>query len=515
MTRSLGRTPIALFNLALYMHMLLFIRGAAVVGIAAMASLTAGCNDSSTDRQAKPAQESTTGSTPSVEKPKNLSGVGVEKLSDQAPPDSIAKPSNPGNRTSPAETAANSKGGAKGSDASPIESAAGAPAQYVLPEALEHYKKAREMAQKGQSAAAKDEFTEALRIQPDFTVGRNDFGTFLLSQGDIITASIIYKEGLKLRPDDSDAHNNYGVVLIRAGDVPGARKEFEKGIELNGDNPEPHHNLGLLLLTLGELDAAIAQFNQAVRLRPSYVDAHFDLGRTLVRKGRLEDAIAHFREVLRLQRDHFGALYNLGVSLTKLGRAGEAIKEYTQALRANPNDAELRMALGLALVKLGNDPGAIPNFIEAIRLRPENADAHYELALALTKLGRIDEAVAHNEEALNLRPDWPEALNNLAWILATSPNDKLRNQKRAVELANRARELADYKMPLVLDTQAAALAEAGKFPEAVKAAEKAVALARDAGQEKVAQDIQSRLALYRAGKAYHEPAPPKAPVEEK
>jgi Flp pilus assembly protein TadD len=498
------------------MHMLLFIRGGAVVGLAATALLVAGCNDSSTDRQAKPAQVSSTPSTSSDEKPKNLSGAGVEKLSDQPPPDSTAKAPNSGSSALPVDkSAANSKGGAKDSDASPIEPVPGTPPQYVLPEALEHYKKARELAQKGQSAAAKDEFTEALRIQPDFMAGRNDFGTFLLSQGDLITASIIYKEGLKLRPDDSDAHNDYGVVLIRAGDAPGARKEFEKAIELKDDNPEPHHNLGLLLMTVGDLDAAIVQFNSAVRLRPSYVDAHFDLGRALIRTGRLEDAIAQFREVLRLQRGHFGALYNLGISLTKLGKAGEAIKEYTQALRANPNDAELRLALGLALVKLGNDREAIPNFIEAIRLRPENADAHYELALALAKLGRIDEAIAHNEEALNLRPDWPEALNNLAWILATNPNDKLRNQKRAVELADRARELAEYKMPLVLDTQAAALAEAGKFPEAVKVAERAVALAREAGQERVAQDIQTRLDLYRAGKAYHEPAPPKAPVEEK
>jgi protein O-mannosyl-transferase len=383
------------------------------------------------------------------------------------------------------------------------------PKQFVLPEAFEHYKKAMELVEKGKSADAKDEFTEALRIQPDFTAARNNFGNFLLSQNDLITASIVYKEGAKLHPDDPDAHNDLGVVLIRTGDVPGARKEFQRAIELNADDPEPHHNLGLLLATLGEIDAAIEQYNQAIRLRPGYLDAHFDLGRALLRKERLDAAIAQFREVLRLSRGHFGALYNLGLALTKQGKAGDAIKEYAQALRANPNDAELRVALGAALAQLGNDKEAIPNFIEAVRLRPENADAHYELALSLSRLGRIEEAIAHNEEAINLRPDWPEALNNLAWILATSHDERLRNPKRAVELANRARELADYKMPLVLDTQAAALAEAGKFPEAAKIAERAVALARDTGQEKTAKEIETRLNLYRAGKAYHDPAPAK------
>ncbi len=239
-------------------------------------------------------------------------------------------------------------------------------------------------------------------------------------------------------------------------------------------------------------------------MRPAYLDAHYDLGRALARKGEFDRAVSQFREVLRLQRGHFGALYNLGLALTKEGKAGDAVKEYTQALRSSPDNADLRMALGTALVQLGNDANAIPQFTEACRLRPENADAHYALALALARQGQLEQAIAHNDEALNIRPDWPEALNNLAWILATCGDAKLRNKSRAVELANRARELADYKMPLVLDTQAAALAEAGKFPEAVKAADKAVALARESGQEKTAKEIQARLDLYRAGKAYHE-----------
>jgi tetratricopeptide (TPR) repeat protein len=157
----------------------------------------------------------------------------------------------------------------------------------------------------------------------------------------------------------------------------------------------------------------------------------------------------------------------------------------------------------------------VAQFTEALRLHPDDADAHYDMALAMAQLGRTDEAIAHNEEALFLRPDWPEALNNLAWILATNPESRLRNPKRAVELASRARELADYKMPLVLDTQAAALAEAGKFPEAAKTAEKAVALARESHQDDVAKQIGERLNLYRAGKPYHEPAAPKQVAEEK
>ena len=70
-----------------------------------------------------------------------------------------------------------------------------------------------------------------------------------------------------------------------------------------------------------------------------------------------------------------------------------------------------------------------------------------------------------------------EALNNLAWVLATSPKAELRNGAEAVRLAERACELTHYGEPLFIGTLAAAYAEAGRFPEAVTTAEKAEQLA--------------------------------------
>ena len=127
--------------------------------------------------------------------------------------------------------------------------------------------------------------------------------------------------------------------------------------------------------------------------------------------------------------------------------------------------------------------------------------------MALGQLGRTREAVAQYREALRLNPNLAGALNNLAWALAASPDDELRNGAEAVRLAERACELTHYGQSLFIGTLAAAYAEAGRFPEAVATAEKAEQLATTAGSKKPAGENRQRLELYRAGKPYHDPAP--------
>ena len=104
-------------------------------------------------------------------------------------------------------------------------------------------------------------------------------------------------------------------------------------------------------------------------------------------------------------------------------------------------------------------------------------------------------------------PSLAGGLNNLAWALAASSDDELRNGAEAVRLAEQACELTHYGDPLFIGTLAAAYAEAGRFPEAVTAAEKAEQLAMTAGLAAVAAKNHQLLELYQARKPYHEPAP--------
>jgi len=138
-------------------------------------------------------------------------------------------------------------------------------------------------------------------------------------------------------------------------------------------------------------------------------------------------------------------------------------------------------------------------FSSALRIKPDEAEVHCRLAAALASQHRTKEAVQHYRAALKLAPDLPEALNNLAWILAANPDAQVRDGREAVDLAERACKLTDYKQPQLIGTLAAAYAESGRFAEAVATAEKAKALAEQANQAELAARNGALLEQYRSG----------------
>jgi tetratricopeptide (TPR) repeat protein len=130
---------------------------------------------------------------------------------------------------------------------------------------------------------------------------------------------------------------------------------------------------------------------------------------------------------------------------------------------------------------------------------PDNAAARYGLGSALAAQGKTAEAIDQLSAVVELTPDDARALNALARLLATAPESKLRDGRRAVALAERACVLTNEGHPLVLDTLAAAYAETGDFRNATATAGKALAIARSAGRSDMARDIERRMELYSRG----------------
>jgi tetratricopeptide (TPR) repeat protein len=269
------------------------------------------------------------------------------------------------------------------------------------------------------------------------------------------------------------------------------------------DNAEVHSNLGIALFQKGDVDAAMVHFRKALQINPDDPEAHDNFGTALFETGRLDEAIAHFRKALQINPDNAIAQNNLGNALLRKGSVGEAITHFQKALQIMPDSASAHYNLGNILLQTGNGDEAMFHYQKALQIKPGYAEAHYNLGNILVQKGRVGEAITQFQTALQIKPDYAKALNNLAWLLATCSQASLRNGNQAVELAQRANQFAGGGNPVFLGTLATAYAEAGRFPEAVETAQRALQLAEAQSNPALADAIRSKLKLYQAGSPFH------------
>jgi len=211
-----------------------------------------------------------------------------------------------------------------------------------------------------------------------------------------------------------------------------------------------------------------------------------------------------WRVTLARNPDAWLAHTDLGVLLDSRGQINDAIIQFKQALHINPDNAEACNALGNDMLIEGHPEEAISDFEKALDFQPGYAAAESNLGGALVATGDFKQASAAYEAAIKSEPYNEFYLNNLAWFLATCPQADFRNGHEAVQLAEQACKLTDYTQTQLIGTLAAAYAEAGRFDDAVAAAQKACDLATLHGEEDLLQKNQQMLQLYRTHKAYHE-----------
>jgi Flp pilus assembly protein TadD len=210
-----------------------------------------------------------------------------------------------------------------------------------------------------------------------------------------------------------------------------------------------------------------------------------------------------FAHAIEVTRDNFVARVNYADYLANNQQLAAARQEAEEAVRIAPNEAVTHSALGRVLLLQGKPAQAVAALRQATALHYAPSDA-VQLAMALVQQGRTQDAVAEYRNILASNPDLPDALNNLAWILAASTHPEFRNGANAVQLAQRACEVTHNGQPLMIGTLAAAYAEAGRFDDAVKAAQKAHDLAVAEGKSAVAARNLELQQLYLAHRAYHE-----------
>ncbi len=231
------------------------------------------------------------------------------------------------------------------------------------------------------------------------------------------------------------------------------------------------------------------------------------LGRLLVEEGKFAEAVPFFQSALTVQPFYSSTHHGLGDALAAQGQFTNAIVHYVEALRTDPNNGKMRLRLASAYQGGGRSDEAAAEFNQVLQAYPDSPSAELGLATIRHNQQRYPEALAHYRRTLQLMSSQLVPLNNAAWILATHTDAAVRNGVEAVQFAERANVLSGSKVPFLLGTLAAAYAEQGNFPAAIRTAEQARDGALAAGQKELADRNTEFLELYRAGKPCRQDVP--------
>ena len=314
-------------------------------------------------------------------------------------------------------------------------------------------------------------------------------------------------------PSSAEPHLELAAGYVFIGKLDDALASCDRALEIEPGSARAHSERGTVLSRLGRGEEATVAFRRALEIDPDMHEARGNLGGVLVQLGRIDEGLTELREACRRLPNNATAHFNLAAGLLAKKETSEAREELATVLAIDPDHAQAYFQLGLLAANDGNMDEATARFRRVVDLSPRRASAYMNLARAQLQAGRPADSVLTYREGLTHLPRHEGLLGPLAWILATSPDDSVRDGKQAVAVAQRLNAINDFANPYHLDIMAAAAAEAGDFDVAVHYATKAIeSLLHPAGpgtEEQWRRDrlqgIQDRLGLYEAALPFRAP----------
>ena len=218
------------------------------------------------------------------------------------------------------------------------------------------------------------------------------------------------------------------------------------------------------------------------------------------------DSETLFKHALAVTTNNDVAENNLGIVYLRQGNLDEAISLLQAAVDLRPDNSPAHENLAKALLQKGKITDALIHYRKLLELQPDNIEVHNIVGTVLIQQGRIRDGVEEWQKVLEIQPDNGNAMSNLAWVLATSPDDSLRDGAKAVQLAEQAMRISGRRIPLLFRTLAAAYAERGQFSEAVQTAQQGIELANTQGNSQLATELSGNIALYQERQPLRDPS---------
>jgi len=342
---------------------------------------------------------------------------------------------------------------------------------------------------------------KAAELTPDNPQPKQLRAAMLFDQGKYAEAADAFRALIQADEENAAYHLALGEAMANIeGQFDSALEAIRRGIELNPKSTQGYLLRARLHASRENADAALTDLNQALEADPKDVSAL--LFRAEIHLFRV-DAKAARADVDRALQIRPGLV--AGILLRSRVHASEqkyddAVRDMELLIQNDPKNVDFRLQTA-AYHNAGDRPRkAIKMLTEIVEEDKGNWRALRSRGDALLSIGKHAEAIQDFTRALELKPDESGILNNLAWVLATSPEDQLRDGKRSIELGTKACELTEFKEAHILSTLASGYAETGDFETAVRWSSKAVEL----GEGTVKEQLQKELDSYKAAKPWRE-----------
>lgn len=354
-----------------------------------------------------------------------------------------------------------------------------------------------------------------------------------------------FDAAIKADPQNAEAWQGRALIYLERGESEKAVADLKALVERKSDNPAVIGALAEALTNLKKYDEALKYCDEVIKIAPAVTLGYNLRARVYVLKDDLKAAIddlddaleidpndlaallmrsrlnaaeghddkakADIEKALALRPDLPQAILLRSLLAAQKDQFGEAIADIQVLLQSDPTNAEYRLQLATYYVGDKRPRKAIElltSIIDGITDEKDEDTKDLKVSAlrsrgdALLSVGKHAEAVQDYEEAMKLDPEDNGVLNNLAWVLATSPDDAVRNADRSIELGTKACELTKYEKPHILSTLGAGYAEKGDFESAIKWSSKAVELG--GGEEMVGEQLKKELESYREKKPWRE-----------
>ncbi len=381
-------------------------------------------------------------------------------------------------------------------------------------------------------------FERALALDQDCAPALVGMGKIASSRRDTREAIRNFKAALALQPEANSIHYLLAMSYRKQENLDQARAHFQQVAMLErlrrghatAGYPDPlmealddlttgwrHHWVrGMRAFGKGRFAEAVKEYRTSVALDPKNPVPLTDLGSALARMGDLKGAAREYAQALRASPGNPMLHYYLGTTLMGLQSEQEAARHYQHAIGANPGFMEAHFQLANLLMRLRRYDQAIPHYTAVVELdsgfggrAPAGSPgggqiqqmsilAHFMRAMAQVQSGRHEQALTGLEKALQVFPGHPDMTHAVARLLAASPDPKIRNGMRALQILKGLFEGQGELELEYVETLAMAFAATGQFE---RAAEMQRAMISDLQRNQrfdLARLLNENLALYQS-----------------